>query len=163
MNSDWTACMSGGARNPLRLTSMSSMARTAMAVAVLIFIGGCCLPATTVLLVRHAEKETGRDPGLTAAGQARARALVEVAKGAGVSAIYHTQLERTRLTAAPRIPSRIPSPPGTWQPPSTIASASIRERISPMRRGGRCPLRWGPSWTGCWGDFSLLIRRPDSH
>ncbi len=58
-------------------------------------------PATTVLLVRHAEKETGRNPGLTSAGQARARALVEVAKGAGVSAIYHTQLERTRQTAAP--------------------------------------------------------------
>lgn len=66
-----------------------------------IAIGGCCSPATTVLLVRHAEKGLGADPDLTAAGHARARALVEVAANADVAAIYHTQLERTRQTAAP--------------------------------------------------------------
>ena len=46
-------------------------------------------PPTVVLLVRHAEKEAqpAQDPPLTDAGSARARALVAVARDAGVSAI----------------------------------------------------------------------------
>ena len=46
-------------------------------------------PPTVVLLVRHAEKEAqpAQDPPLTDAGAARARALVAVARDAGVSAI----------------------------------------------------------------------------
>lgn len=56
---------------------------------------------TVVLLVRHAEKEPGDDPPLTPAGEARARALVEVAGRAGVSAVYSTPTRRTRATAAP--------------------------------------------------------------
>jgi broad specificity phosphatase PhoE len=57
----------------------------------------------TALLVRHAERaETpAEDPGLTAAGQARASALVDVARRANVNAIITTQLLRTRNTAEP--------------------------------------------------------------
>ncbi|WP_257463410.1 phosphoglycerate mutase family protein [Archangium lipolyticum] len=59
--------------------------------------------STVVLLVRHAEKaaEGGDDPALTPAGQQRAQALLQVAGGAGVSAIYATQYRRTRDTAQP--------------------------------------------------------------
>jgi phosphohistidine phosphatase SixA len=57
----------------------------------------------TALIVRHAERaETpAEDPGLTAAGQARASALVDVARKANVTAVITTQLLRTRSTAEP--------------------------------------------------------------
>lgn len=60
-------------------------------------------PPTVVILVRHAEKGTQppQDPPLTEEGQARARALVGVARQAGVTAIITTQFERTRKTAEP--------------------------------------------------------------
>lgn len=61
--------------------------------------------ATTVLVVRHAERAdadgTDEDPRLSDAGERRARDLVEVASGAGVSAIYTTRYRRTRDTARP--------------------------------------------------------------
>jgi broad specificity phosphatase PhoE len=57
----------------------------------------------TAILVRHAERaETpAEDPGLNAAGQARAATLVDVARKANVTAIITTQLLRTRNTAEP--------------------------------------------------------------
>jgi broad specificity phosphatase PhoE len=59
--------------------------------------------STTIILVRHAEKavEPAADPALTAAGTARAEALIDVVKDAGVKAIVSTQFARTRGTAAP--------------------------------------------------------------
>ena len=61
--------------------------------------------ATVVILARHAEKVTvdpnDRDPALTEAGQARARALAEALEGAGVDAVITTQYQRTRNTAKP--------------------------------------------------------------
>ena len=55
-----------------------------------------------VLLVRHAEKvDESRDPLLSAAGKARARALAKRLASAGVKGIYVTQYRRTALTAAP--------------------------------------------------------------
>lgn len=58
---------------------------------------------TTVILVRHAEKaaEPASDPPLTEAGRERARALVDVAREAGVTAIVTTPFARTRGTAQP--------------------------------------------------------------
>ena len=63
-------------------------------------------PATTgdtvVLLVRHAEKAgPSGDVPLSAAGEARAQALVTIGRDAGVSAIITTQFQRTRQTGAP--------------------------------------------------------------
>jgi broad specificity phosphatase PhoE len=59
-------------------------------------------PATVVLLVRHAERAPGTgDVPISDQGQARALALAEVGKVAGVSAIITTQFQRTRQTAAP--------------------------------------------------------------
>jgi broad specificity phosphatase PhoE len=57
---------------------------------------------TVVLLVRHAEKAgPSGDVALSPAGEARARALVDVAREAGVTAVITTQFQRTKQTAAP--------------------------------------------------------------
>ena len=61
--------------------------------------------ATTVIVVRHAEKaaQPAADPALTTAGKERARALATALKDAGVSAVITTQYLRTRETAEPTV------------------------------------------------------------
>ena len=61
--------------------------------------------ATTVVVVRHAEKSTDdpRDPSLSSAGQERAKTLSDVLKDAGVTDIYVTQYKRTRQTVEPLV------------------------------------------------------------
>lgn len=58
---------------------------------------------TTVIIVRHAEKaaQPAADPPLTDEGKARAEALWETVKDAGVQAVITTQFARTLQTAAP--------------------------------------------------------------
>ena len=58
---------------------------------------------TTVIVVRHAERAEvpGNDPPLSAAGERRSLALLDALREAGVQAVVTTQLQRTRLTAAP--------------------------------------------------------------
>lgn len=58
---------------------------------------------TTVLLVRHAEKNSTPedDPDLSPIGQKRAQKLLEITRAADISAIYATQYARTRRTAQP--------------------------------------------------------------
>jgi hypothetical protein len=57
-------------------------------------------PATTVILVRHAEKadEPGADPALSAAGEARARALADALRDVKVAAVLTTPYRRTNAT-----------------------------------------------------------------
>lgn len=59
--------------------------------------------STTVVIVRHAEAvpDAGRDPVLSEAGVARAKALADALAGADVAAVYSTQYQRTRLTGTP--------------------------------------------------------------
>lgn len=59
--------------------------------------------STTIILVRHAEKaaEPAADPPLTTLGVARAQALAEFVRDAGIRAVVSTQLLRTRSTGAP--------------------------------------------------------------
>jgi broad specificity phosphatase PhoE len=54
-----------------------------------------------VILVRHAEKETGKDPGLTPTGVDRAEALNEVLSYTEVDHVIVTQWQRTQETAEP--------------------------------------------------------------
>jgi broad specificity phosphatase PhoE len=59
---------------------------------------------TTILVVRHAEKDTlmlGSDPRLSAAGVVRAQELARVLANAKIDAIYTTPWQRNRLTAMP--------------------------------------------------------------
>lgn len=74
----------------------------------LALLGGCATttpiaPASTFVLVRHAEKavDGSDDPALTEAGQARADALARHFADTPLSAVYSTGYRRTRLTAAP--------------------------------------------------------------
>lgn len=62
--------------------------------------GTCDAPATTILIVRHADR-AGQADSLSAAGVLRARDLVRVAGRTNVRAIYHSDTRRTRDTAAP--------------------------------------------------------------
>jgi len=54
---------------------------------------------TKVFIVRHAEKEQGKDPVLTPAGNARAGDLMRALKAEGVQKIYVSQYRRTQMTA----------------------------------------------------------------
>ncbi len=56
-----------------------------------------------VFLVRHAEKATGKDPALTAAGTARALELSKVLADSHITRVYSSDYLRTRLTAAPLV------------------------------------------------------------
>ncbi len=61
-------------------------------------------PLTTIILVRHAEKNiepSNTDPDLSPAGQARAQELVLMFGDAGIKAIYATQYKRTQQTVKP--------------------------------------------------------------
>ena len=55
-----------------------------------------------VVLVRHAEPlPTGTDPALSTAGRKRALSLAKMLVDAGITAIFTSELRRTKETAAP--------------------------------------------------------------
>lgn len=57
---------------------------------------------TTIILLRHAERETvGADPALTAVGKKRAQLLARMLRDAGVTAVFTSDARRTKETAAP--------------------------------------------------------------
>ncbi len=55
----------------------------------------------SVVVVRHAEKDTGADPELTTAGKKRATSLQLLLANAGIAEVYSTDTKRTRQTAQP--------------------------------------------------------------
>src|SRR5437773_8048647 len=74
------------------------------AVAVFAYYATFLRPVTTVIVVRHAEKNiepANPDPDLSPAGQARAQELARMFGDAGVNAIYATQFKRTQQTVKP--------------------------------------------------------------
>ena len=87
-----------------------------------------------VVLVRHAEKsaEPAEDPSLTSAGVARANALVDALRDAGVTAIVTTQFRRTRETAEPLAkalgltPEVLPAGPGGIDEHVKAVAAAVR-------------------------------------
>lgn len=54
---------------------------------------------TRLFIVRHAEKETGKDPVLTSRGIKRAGDLMRALQNEGVQKIYVSQYKRTQMTA----------------------------------------------------------------
>ena len=94
---------------------------------------GASAQETTVIIVRHAERAAApaADPVLTPAGTARADALLEAVRGAGITHVLTTSLQRTVLTAAP-IASALGITPTVVNPrsPTHIADvvAAVRER-----------------------------------
>lgn len=56
---------------------------------------------TTIIIVRHAERDPGLDPPLNEEGLARAEVLREVLGERGVTAIFCTDLLRNRQSVAP--------------------------------------------------------------
>lgn len=57
---------------------------------------------SAIYLVRHAEKAaTGKDPELTAEGQARARNIAAILQHTGITHVFSTPYARTRQTAQP--------------------------------------------------------------
>jgi broad specificity phosphatase PhoE len=87
--------------------------------------------ATTVVLVRHAEKAPApaSDPLLSEAGQARANALATALADAGVQAVIVTPFQRTRLTAAPLLEKRGLVPQVVATTPTHVADVAraVRE------------------------------------
>jgi len=56
---------------------------------------------TTIILVRHAERDEGLDPPLNAVGLVRAQALADELEDDGVTVIYYPDFIRNRQTAEP--------------------------------------------------------------
>ena len=74
------------------------------AVIVFAYFSSFARPVTTVIVVRHAEKNiepNNPDPDLSPAGQARAQEIARIFGDAGVQAIYATQYKRTQQTVTP--------------------------------------------------------------
>jgi broad specificity phosphatase PhoE len=89
---------------------------------------------TLVVLVRHAEKAAagGRDPELSEAGTARAAALAEALAGTPVDVVVTTQLQRTRLTAAPLLRKHALTPEVV--PTGSATDAHVRAVADAVRR-----------------------------
>ena len=74
------------------------------AVVVFAFLTTFSRPVTTIMLVRHAEKNiepNNQDPDLSPEGFERAQEIARVFGEAGINAIYATQYKRTQQTVKP--------------------------------------------------------------
>lgn len=101
----------------------------------LVIAGWLCLsPALAsaqraVFLLRHAEKvDQSRDAALTPAGHARARHLAQVLRDAGITAVYTSEFQRTRDTAAPLCQA-------LGLQPRVVPAAEGASLIARLRRG----------------------------
>jgi len=73
---------------------------TVLVVIAVVFLYFCWGTQTTVLLVRHADRQGAAD-ALSATGTARAQELARVLEKSGIGAIYTSEARRTQDTAAP--------------------------------------------------------------
>ncbi|OYQ35807.1 hypothetical protein CHU95_05895 [Niveispirillum lacus] len=93
--------------------------------------------AQEIILVRHAEKSTEQDPGLTPAGQARAQTLADMLRATPPTMILTSHARRTRDTAAPAAVQAgvtaevVPIPPGDM--PTHIRLTA--DKLSGLRPG----------------------------
>ena len=93
-----------------------------IALALVLLIPSAALAEPTMIfLVRHAEKAPdGKDPELTAQGQARARNIATILHKAGIGNIFSTPTMRTRQTAE-ALAQRSGIPVQTYSPASPKA------------------------------------------
>lgn len=111
--------------------------------------------ATTVFLVRHAEKATTppEDPPLVEAGNARSQELSRILGRAGIKAIYTSQFLRTKQTAEPLakhlgVASTAVQIKMSPSNPREISEQSIRDIVENIyRRAGDAALVVGHSNT----------------
>jgi broad specificity phosphatase PhoE len=107
--------------------------------------------ATTVILVRHAEKVTSnpldQNPSLTPEGEQRARDLVAALRGRRVDAIVTTQLKRTRQTARPLAESLHLTPVETHMGRNSDTAAARVATLIRTRHQGQTVLVVGHSTT----------------
>ena len=90
---------------------MGKIARLLVGISLLLMVVGCGFTTpqitskpgttTTIIMVRHAERDPGNDPPLNSEGMARAATLAKVLGQNGVTAIYATDYLRNRQTAQP--------------------------------------------------------------
>lgn len=128
------------ARNREMVRGLSVVAKTLLMLFAFLLIaaGRTAAQTTTVIVVRHAEKvDDSADPLLSEAGTARAQALAEALRDAGVTAIYTTQFQRTRLTAEPlaRATAITPLVIGAGSPSQTHVER-IADRVRESDAGG---------------------------
>jgi len=105
------------------------------AVVVFAYFATFSRPITTVILVRHAEKNiepNNPNPNLSPEGQARAQELVRVLGNTGVTAIYATQFVRTQQTVQP-LASRLSL---TVTQIDSSNTAELVRQITTSHRGG---------------------------
>jgi broad specificity phosphatase PhoE len=86
--------------------------------------------ATTIILVRHAEKAGPKgDVPLSAAGELRAKELARVLAGANIDVIYTTKFKRTRATAQP-MAEALKLTPVEVDAPETYAADIVRRVLA---------------------------------
>lgn len=83
---------------------------------------------TTLILVRHAERDPGLDPPLNAEGQARALVLGEVLSEQGVTAIFSPDLLRNRQTAQ-AVSDRTGVPITLYSPTSFVDTTAFATQV----------------------------------
>lgn len=117
--------------------SVQWLRRAVIAAALTLCAAGAALAqSTTVVLVRHAEKaDDSADPVLSETGSARARALADALADAGVTAIFTTQFQRTRLTAAP-LGELVGVEPAVIAATSGSHIADVAARVREAAKGG---------------------------
>jgi broad specificity phosphatase PhoE len=83
---------------------------------------------TTVIVIRHAEKDVGADPSLTEKGQRRAKELVRVLGSVGIKAIYAANVKRAQQTAEPLQASlKLPKLLDASQAPDKLAKEVLEQ------------------------------------
>jgi broad specificity phosphatase PhoE len=85
------------------------------------------MPGTTiVVLVRHAERAAGDDPGLTPGGVARATLLAAMLRDVNITRVFVSDARRTHETAAP-----LAAATGLVPQVHSEPDASTRSRLGP--------------------------------
>lgn len=115
------------------------MTRVSHLAAALALALGLAVPAVAqeVVLVRHAEKSTEADPGLTPAGQVRAQALADLLRATPPALILTSPARRTRETAAPTATQAAITAEAVAIPPGDLPThvRMTAERLAALKPG----------------------------